>query len=300
MIRLLILVALTAASAPAQSGFQLTETDSQHWLISENGKPVFVYNHGPILAPGFPERMSRSTYLHPVYLPDGRVITDDFNPDHPHHRGISWMWPVVIWNGRTEDLWTVGKVKQKYDGKKTWKTGKAQASLSVRNHWYLTDTGEKIVNEQVAITIHAAERGTRRLDFVLTFEAAKEPVELRGDPTQNKGFGGFNMRFAKRDEPKPGAATVIRTEKGVNAKDGVNEVHTWAQVEGLFAGKPGGARVIDDPSNPNYPNNGWLMRHGFGALNPSWPALKPFVLEAGKPVTLKYTVMLYSDQPPQQ
>ena len=42
MIRLLILVALTAASAPAQSGFQLTETDSQHWLISENVKPVFV------------------------------------------------------------------------------------------------------------------------------------------------------------------------------------------------------------------------------------------------------------------
>ncbi|HEY3444565.1 MAG TPA: DUF6807 family protein [Paludibaculum sp.] len=300
MIRPLFLMALAVASASAQSGFQLTETDSQHWLISENGKPVFVYNYGPILAPGFPEKMSRSTYLHPVYLPDGRVITDDFNPDHPHHRGISWMWPVVIWNGRTEDLWTVGKVKQKYNGEKTWKTGKAQATLTVRNHWYLTDTGEKIVNEQVAITIHSVEQGTRRLDFVLTFEAAKEPVELRGDPTQNKGFGGFNMRFAKRDEPKPGAATVIRTEKGVNEKDGVNEVHTWAQVEGLFAGKPGGARVIDDPSNPNYPNNGWLMRHGFGALNPSWPALKPYALVAGKPVTLKYTVVLYSDQPPQQ
>ena len=300
MIRLFIVAALAAVSMSAQSRFQFTEVDSQHWLISENGKPVFVYNYGPILAPGFPEKMARSTYLHPVYLPDGRVITDDFNPDHPHHRGISWMWPVVIWHGRNEDLWTVGKVKQKYSGQKTWKSGGSQASLSVRNHWYLTDTGETIVNEQVDITIHAAEQGTRRLDFKLRFEAAKDPVELRGDPTQNKGFGGFNMRFAKRDEPKPGAATVIRTEKGINEKDGVNEVHVWSQVEGSFAGKPGGARVIDDPSNLNYPNNGWLMRHGFGALNPSWPALKPFILEAGKPVTLKYTVMLYSEQPPEK
>ncbi len=298
MIRLLILAAFAALTASAQ--FKFTEVDSQHWLITEDGKPVFVYNYGPILAPGFPEKMSRSTYLHPVYLPDGRVITDDFNPDHPHHRGISWMWPVVIWNGRNEDLWTVGKVKQKYSGKMDWKDGRSQATLSVRNHWYLTDTGETIVNERVDITIHSARQGTRRLDFVLRFEAAKDPVELRGDPTNNKGFGGFNMRFAKRDEPKPGAATVIRTEKGINEKDGVNEVHLWAQVEGLFAGKPGGARVIDDPSNPNYPNNGWLMRHGFGALNPSWPALKPFVLESGKPVTLKYSVILYSEQPPQK
>ncbi len=300
MNRLFILLAFAAMTMSAQSRFRFTEVDSQHWLVSEDGKPVFVYNYGPILAPGFPEKMARSTYLHPVYLPDGRVITDDFNPDHPHHRGISWMWPVVIWHGRNEDLWTVGKVKQKHSGTLIWKGGQSQASLSVQNHWYLTDTGEAIVNEWVDITIHPAERGTRQLDFAMRFEAVKDPVELRGDPTQNKGFGGFNMRFAKRDEPKPGAATVIRTEKGINEKDGVNEVHTWAQVEGLFAGKAGGARVIDDPSNPNYPNNGWLMRHGFGALNPSWPALKPYVLVAGKPVTLKYSVMLYSGAPPQQ
>jgi hypothetical protein len=209
------------------------------------------------------------------------------------------MWPQVTWHGRTEDLWTVGNVKQRYDGQMDWKADDKKAVLSVRNVWYMVDTGETFMREWVEITIHRVSDGTREIGFVLKFEPVKDPVTLKGDPTQNKGFGGLSFRFAKRDEPKPGAATVIRSEKGVNAKDGVNEVHTWTQVEGSFGGKPAGGRVIDDPSNPNYPNNGWLMRHGFGALNPSWPALNPVTLEAGKPVTLRYTVMLYSGQPPQ-
>jgi gluconolactonase len=74
----------------------------------------------------------------------------------------------------------------------------------------------------------------------------------------------------------------------------VLERHPWAEIAGVFQGKSAGARIDDDPTNPGHPKNGWLMRHGFGFLNVSYPGLKPLTLEPGKPLVLKYRVILFS------
>ena len=91
----------------ADSPFAFQEISPASLQLSEKGQPVFVYNFGGILASNAPEATRRSTYLHPVYVPDGTVLTDDFNPNHPHHRGIFWAWEVVAYDGKTNDVWTV-------------------------------------------------------------------------------------------------------------------------------------------------------------------------------------------------
>ncbi len=276
------------AAGPEPTGFTFRELNDVSLELSEKGQPVFVYNFGMILKEGFPETMRRSTYLHPVYLPDGTVITDDFNRDHPHHRGISWMWPVVEVDGQTYDLWTVGGIRQKFVRWVARDARPALAVLSVENGWYIGE--RKVVKESVEIRVQPAEAGRRVMDFTLQFEALGGPVEIAGTPDQKKGFGGFCFRFAPRDGGKE--RTVIRTDQGVAKQDGVMAVHPWAQVEGSFQGRPGGGRIDDDPSNPGAPN-GWLMRHGFGFLNVSYPGLKPHRLATGQPLTLKYRVTLF-------
>jgi hypothetical protein len=142
----------------------------------------------------------------------------------------------------------------------------------------------------VEILTHAASGDQRALDFTLKFTALDHAVQIAGTPEGKKGFGGFCFRFAPRDG---GAAkTLICTDQGIAKKDGVLSPHPWAQVSGMFQGKPAGGRIEDDPSNPGYPNNGWLLRHGFGFLNVSYPGLKPLTLEPGKPLVLKYRVVL--------
>ena len=84
----------------AQSSFAFREMSGTALELAESGKPVFVYNFGMVLAPNAPEKGQHTCYLHPVYSPDGTVLTDDFNPDHPHHRGISWMWADVSVGGK--------------------------------------------------------------------------------------------------------------------------------------------------------------------------------------------------------
>jgi hypothetical protein len=290
---LAIPVFCASLSAAPAAKFSFADANGK-LTLADAGKPVFIYNYGPVLGEGFPETMRRSTYLHPVWLPDGRVITDDFNKDHPHHRGISWMWPVVVVDGKTYDLWTVAGIRQRFLKWTARETKGGRARLGVRNGWFVDE--RKVVDEQVEIIAEPVKDGARVLHLLLRFEPTAEPVEIAGTPEGNKGFGGICFRLAPRDGGKD--RTVIRSEKGVAKADGVNEPHRWAQVEGSFAGRPGGARLEDDPANPGYPENGWLLRHGFGFLNVSYPGLNHLRLERGKPLVLRYNVTLYSGAPP--
>lgn len=274
-----------------ESSFSFHEVNNSTGLeLLEHGKPVFVYNYGMILAPGSPERMRRSCYLHPVYAPDGTVLTDDFNRDHPHHRGIFWAWEVVTVNGKTDDVWTVKGFKQKFIRWIARETKGSLARLAVENGWY--DGDRKFVKEEVEILTHSATKTQRLLDFTLSFEALDQPVVIVGTPDSQKGYGGFAFRTAPRDG---GAAqTIIRTDKGISEKDGVLSRHPWAEIAGNFKGNAEGIRIEDNSSNPGYPTNGWLMRHSFALLNVSYPGLAPITLQPGKPLVLKYRVILFT------
>jgi hypothetical protein len=282
--------AASLALAGAEPKFALREITPTSLELIENGKPVFVYNFGGILASNFPERMRRSCYLHPVYAPDGTAITDDFNKDHPHHRGIFWAWEVITFDGKTDDIWTVKGFRQRFVRWKARETAGPAARLAVENGWY---SGErKFVTEEVEILVHPVANDRRVFDFTLIFEATDKPVTIVGTPDSKKGYGGFAIRTAARDG---GAAkTTIRTDKGVSEKDGVMSRHPWAEIVGTYQGKKESVRIEDDASNPGYPKNGWLMRHSFALLNVSYPGLEPITLHPGKPLVLKYRVILSS------
>jgi hypothetical protein len=274
----------------AEPRFEFREISPASLELSENGKPVFVYNFGGVLAEGSPERMRRSCYLHPVYAPDGTVLTDDFNKDHPHHRGIFWAWEVVTVDGKTNDVWTVKGFRQKFVRWIAREASGQSARMAVENGWY--DGDRKFAKEEVEIVTRPSVNDRRILDFTLRFEAVDKPVTIVGTPDQHKGYGGFAFRTAPRDG---GAAkTVILTDTGISEKDGVLARHPWAEIRGEFQGKPESIKIEDDASNPGFPKNGWLMRHSFALLNVSYPGLEPITLEPGKPLVLKYRVVLSS------
>jgi hypothetical protein len=288
---LLLTASVVTASEP-KADFAFHETGPAGIQLSDGGRPVFVYNFGLVSSP-VKGAVARSCYLHPVYAPNGVLLSDDFNPDHPHHRGISWMWPEVTVDGRKGDLWMVKGFQQRFVRWQARETAGPTAKLAVENGWF--DGDRKFVKEDVEIIVHGVEQSKggdaqRQLDFTLRFEALDKPVEIVGTSEGKKGFGGFCFRFAPRDGGT--AKTVIRTEKGLSPKDAVLGKHRWAEVAGTFHGQPAWGRIDDLEGNPGFPHNGWLLRHGFGFLNVSYPGLTPLVLQPGKPLELKYRVTL--------
>ena len=268
----------------AQSPFAFREAGAGRLELTENGKPVFVYNHGMMLPSGVPENRRRSSYLHPVYTPNGTVVTDDFPRDHYHHRGLFWTWPVVVVDGEKYDLWAIRGIHQKFVRWTAREAGPDQARLGVENGWFAGE--RKVVKETVEVVARPARGNARRLDLALTFEAVGRAVEIAGEPAQQKGYGGLSLRFGPRQE------TRIRTDAGLEAKDTNMAPHPWAELEGVFQGRRAGARIDIDPSNPDFPS-GWCLRN-YGFLGVNFPGLKPYRLEPGRPLVLRYWVTVFS------
>jgi L-alanine-DL-glutamate epimerase-like enolase superfamily enzyme len=261
-------------AAPAVYAFQ--DRGGTSLALLRGGAPVCVYNYGMMLKEGAPPERRRSSYLHPVWAPNGVVITDDFPKDHYHHRGISWMWPSVVIGGQEYDQWMVKGIETRFV---RWTAREAMAGwarLGVENGWFVGQ--RKVLKESVEIV---ADGGG--LALTLVFEAL-EPVQLRGTRDLNKGYGGLSFRFAPRQ------STVIRTDAGVEVKDTDMAPHRWAELEGVYAEGAAAARVDIDPSNPGFPN-GWCLRH-YGFLGVNYPGLQPITLAPGKPLVLKYRVRL--------
>ena len=212
---MIMLVGLCVSQAAcAESPFSFRDVKATRLALSENGKPVFVYNYGMILAPGFPEKMRRSSYLHPVYAPDGTRLTDDFNPDHPHHRDL--LDVAGGHRGRqTGPNLGAGRVSAAVCSLEGPPSRRRPRRLAVENGWY--DGDRRFVKEDVEIITHRAAHQQRTLDFTLRFEAVDRPVQIVGTSQGKKGLGGFCFRFAPRDGGS--GKTVIRTEKGISKKD---------------------------------------------------------------------------------
>ncbi len=153
--RTIALLFLIPATLPA-AAFRFRELNATSIELSENGRPVFVYNFGMMHKAGVPDAMERSSYLHPVYTPSGTIITDDFNPDHVHHRGISWMWPVVVVDGKTYDLWIIQGIRARFVRWTTRQGGDDSARLGVENGWFV---GERKLSLRTWI-LSFIERGT--------------------------------------------------------------------------------------------------------------------------------------------
>jgi len=273
-----------AAAASARSPFAFREAAPGSIELTESGKPVYVYNYGMMLGGGAPEDRRRCCYIHPVFAPDGTVLTDDFPSDHYHHRGIFWAWPIVRAGGESHDLWTIRGVRQRFVRWTSRKTEPSRAVLGIENGWFVG--GRKIVKERVEIEALPASPHCRELRFALSFEATGAPVELEGEPAESKGYGGLCVRFAPREQ------TAITTSAGREARDSNMAQHPWAQLEAEFRGRRAGLRIDIDPNNPGFPN-GWCLRH-YGFLGVNYPGLGKHQLEPGRPLVLRYTVTLFN------
>jgi hypothetical protein len=269
------------------AGFAFTDDAAAGRLhLTDGGKPVLTYNYGMQLPAGVPESRKRSSYLHPLYAPDGTVLTDDFPKDHYHHRGLSWMWPVVLVEGKKLNLWEIAGIRQRFIRWVGREAGAERARLAIENGWYLDDD-RQVVGESVEIVVQPARDGRRVLELVLRFKALGAPVAIAGTSDQRKGYGGLSLRFAPRND------TVLTTDAGREAGDTNLVRHPWAELTGVFQGRRAGIRIEDDPANPAFPN-GWCLRY-YGLLGVNFPGLEPYRLEPERPLGLKYRVTLFSE-----
>jgi len=282
---LILFLGLGGPAAPKK--VRLVENPDQGTLtVIEGTRPVLSYQFGDRLAGGVDPGQTRSCYIHPVFGPDGKPLTDDFPQDHRHHHGLFWAWPKVRVRGILTQTWHPDDppLRQFFVKWRKKAISGNKAIFSVENAWKL-DGGEVVAREVVSLEVDAEDSGGgRSVDIELRLEAVGGPLELSGSPEGRKGYGGLCWRAAPRFR-----GAVMTTDKGTLDKDITDAPFRWADLSSGGAGMA----IFVSPDHPGYPLP-WLIRNSYaGVLNPSWPGLKSAVIPAGEAVTLRYRLYIH-------
>src|SRR5690606_2146767 len=78
-----------------------------------DGRPVIRYNSEitELPRPDIPPVFARGGYIHPIYSPDGTVVSGDYPLDHLHHHGSWASWTRTVFAGEQVDFWNVADRK---------------------------------------------------------------------------------------------------------------------------------------------------------------------------------------------
>lgn len=253
--------------------------------ILEGKAQILTYCYGNQIRRGLEPKHTRSCFIHPLFSLDGKILTDNFPEDHPHHHGVFWTWPVVKTRGQDTQTWhsVTPSLRQHFVRWLKRKVDKSTAAITVENVWKLDDE-EVVAKETVSLIVYPGNDAGRAIDLELEIQAVGGPLELHGAPDQNKGYGGLSLRGAPMLK---GAA--LTTDQGPLKEDSTNVPFRWADM----STEQLGVSIFVSPEHPGFPIT-WLIRNSYaGVINASWPGLRTVVLQPEKPVTLNYRLYIH-------
>lgn len=305
------IVVCTSCQSKFGSTMQAKEDpESGQILISDNGKPVLRYNYKTVFEKDAVDTLAankyavtpndtfmanpsiyavaRSNYIHPIYGPEGELLTRDWSKDHPHHRGIYWAWPEVDFGSKRGDLHALQIVFARPTGKIKLQGEAKYAQIEAENLWLWGDS-VPIVREVAVIRAYCSAKYGRIIDLAFRFEALKDSITLARRET--KLYGGLNVRM---QTPKKQEITAYIDSAGMIPR------RAWSDLSGLFAGagKTSGLMVFQNQQNPDYPGD-WVQYPDLSWCQPTFPtAGTRFQLTRGKSLVLRYRLLVHAGVKP--
>lgn len=246
---------------------------------------------------GIPSRYRRGGYLHPLYTPSGRLVTDDFPANHTHHHGVWSPWTKTEFEGRHPDFWNMGDGTGRVDFvsvDRVW-TDPAAAGFFARHRFMdLIPTPPKVALDEtweVRATVRTEPWPAYQLDWVTTQRCATSSplilpeyhyggLGLRGNWGWNGASNGFYLASG-------GETNRVR----INAARS-----RWFWMGGPVEGGIAGIAVLCHPGNFRFPQP---MR-----LHPTEPffcyapqQMGSMEIRPGEPYVARYRLVLMDGHP---
>jgi hypothetical protein len=282
-------------SQASQSEQVSVADDGSHLNVTVDGKPVLTYNHAIVLAPRRDQAYyDKSGYIHPLFTPAGKVITDDFNPDHAHQHGIMFSWRKMIFEGRENNGWDqkskLGKVEHnKVD---SFTSGPVFGSFTATiDHVDLTRKAGPVtmLKDKWYVRVYAMDN---RFLFDITSTqncATKQPVTI-----DKVHYGGMTIRG--HADWHDGHSYDFLTSEGKNKVDGNQSRPRWVELFGPLDGETAGVTILSHPGNFRFPQpvrlHPKMPYFCFAVASPD-----AFTIEPGKPYVSRYRFYVHDGKP---
>ncbi len=219
--------------------------------ISVSGKPVLKYNTAVVQPPPSVDPVySRSGFIHPLYTPSGKIVTDDFPVGHVHQHGIFSAWTRVTFRHETIDFWNqarnLGNVEHR-------------AVVARHNNGFATHLQQVSLNHGPALDeIWRVSVQDSHDPFIIDLEIEQSCATADEVYLHPYHYGGFAFRGSKlwnvEDEGHFQRPMQILTGDGIT--DRVEGNHTsprWVAAYGRMDGQTATVVFMDHPTNFRHP-----------------------------------------------
>lgn len=273
------------------------ERDHNTITFHVNNQAVLSYYHKENEPPEeLDDRYQRGGYIHPVYSPEGTLLTNHLNPDvHPHHSGIWSAWTNTRFGEATPDFWNVhqntGRVD--IDSMDTYWSGSTHGGFQSYHH-FSDLTGDRPVtalNEQWIVRVYQVPDNSdvRIFDLDITQTVnSDQPLIL---PEYHYGGVGFRGHV-DWDDP---SNVFFLTSDGLG-REGHATRARWSHIGGFSGGDLAGIAILGHPSNYRFPQP---MR-----IHPDEPffnfaptQLGNMEIKPGEPYVARYRYVTYDGEP---
>jgi hypothetical protein len=239
--------------------------DGKHLRLQVGDRPVLRYSTALVEPPpGIESCYRRSGQIHPVYTPSGRVVTDDFPPDHAHQHGVFFAWVNTTFEGRHLDFWNqkeeTGRIAHVAVLGMAGGPVFGQFEVKLRHEDMTAPGGPRPVLDEVWTV-----RAYRVSDvFLVDFESRQTCAGTSPLVINEYHYGGMGLR-GHRDwfdpsvkgnnapDPARSGKSDFLTSEGKNRATGNHTRPSWVDLAGLADGQPAGVALLDHPGNFGFP-----------------------------------------------
>jgi hypothetical protein len=243
------------------------------WLKEDNDiisiqidkKPVLTY-HKSIRYPaqGFYDYYQRSGFIHPVYSPSGKILTDDFPKGHMHQHGLFFALVNTTFRGKPTDFWNQqnGTGTVRHTGIKNRYSADDGAGFTAGLEHLSIHDGDTSVAAMEEWEIYVHNRSdVHVIDFTSKlFVSGKDTLYVNEYHYGGLGFRG-NAEWNDTDFEQPGDINYIGksgkggflTSSGKTRMDGNHSHERWVSFHGEIGGDAAGIVIMSHPDNFRFP-----------------------------------------------
>lgn len=283
----------TAVKATEAVGNTVTAMQTAGRVLLKVGPLSVLQYHANVVPSADSEQpyFARSGFIHPVFDPQKRMLTDAMPPDHMHQHGIMFAWVKATFEGRSVDFWNSKKQEGeiRHVALENVVSGPVLAGFTARlEHIDRTAPGgpKPVLNETWDVRAYRRSEG-----FLFDLRSVQTCVGASHLVLHKNLYGGLcvrgNSAWLERDQGD------FLTSEGKTRDDGNHTRPNWVDLWGKLDGQPSGITSFCHPENFRAPQP---VR-----LHPTKPylcwspcVLDDFAIEPGEPYTSRFRFFVHA------
>jgi hypothetical protein len=219
--------------------------------VSVSGKPVLTYHTNTVSPPeGTDKVYARSGFIHPIYSPSGKVLTDDFPVGHAHQHALFSAWTRATFKHEVVDFWN------QHGGSGNAKhldVGEVGGSSFVVDLLQFSNNNGPAIRERWAVEVEDSSD-----PFVIDIEIEQECATDEEVYLHPYRYGGFGFRGSSHwngeDEGHYEGAMKVLTSDGITDIEASNHTRPrWVAVYGPIDGVDSGLVIMNHPTSFRHP-----------------------------------------------